>query len=259
MGSKNFMNSKPRLDDERSSWTLSHTRPKDKMMLSITLWTGEIVSGFSQFSAANSTLKYQKVRQLVPIVMSFSHPSCMQQQTRMQKKWGQPSNNLHNRQERNNSAPQETKGKNDTRHTGSSWTVQSSTKYMFSPKFLLLNHWTTKPLPISLISSSCIMYVPSHQLHLPAVWLLHLPCAHLKSSGQCAFFHQAPFLQNYLPYSLQHSSSIASFKSTHNTHLLNSKHWREFWSYMALPLCVCVCVCGGTDGKDVESTKCICL
>ena len=45
VGSKTATNNEPRLDDKKSSWTLCHTRPKDR----INRLTGEIVSGYSQF------------------------------------------------------------------------------------------------------------------------------------------------------------------------------------------------------------------
>ena len=58
-----------------------------------------------------------------------------------------------------------------------------STKLFFS----LFNHWTTKPLPISPMSSGCTFRLASFA-HLPMLNSFFLSSAHLKSFGWCAFF-----------------------------------------------------------------------
>ena len=83
----------------------------------------------------------------------------------------------------------------------------------FCAKFLSLNHWTTKPLPISTVSSSC-MFGLANSVHLLILdsFIFHPLTSY---AGPPAFLCQA--LWNDLPYSFWHSSSVASFKSTLKT------------------------------------------
>ena len=80
------------------------------------------------------------------------------------------------------------------------WSYVLYTSFLLSPAFttkllfLPLNHWTTKPLPISAISPSC-MFCLIDRLSADA-WLHRFPPAHLKSSDQRAFFYQPPLLWN---------------------------------------------------------------
>ena len=100
-------------------------------------------------------------------------------------------------------------------YAGSLMNAVLSTQLLFLP----LNHWTTKSLPVSLISSRC-MFCLTNSVCLTI--LVYLPSVQLKSSGQCTFYYQAPFLWNNLSYSLWCSSSMASSKSALKTHLFPS-------------------------------------
>ena len=74
---------------------------------------------------------------------------------------------------------------------------------------------------------------PSAKLLSANSQLLRLSSAHPKPSGQCTCY-QAPLLWNTLPCSLQHSSSIATFKSALKAHLFSSALWMP---------CLCAVVC----------------
>ena len=74
---------------------------------------------------------------------------------------------------------------------------------------------------------------PSTKLLSANSQLLRLSFAHPKPSGQCTCC-QAPLLWNNLPCSLQHSSSIATFKSALKAHLFSSALWMP---------CLCAVVC----------------
>ena len=83
------------------------------------------------------------------------------------------------------------------------------------------------PFYDTLISSSCIFHLANSFICLHST-----PSSSIcspKSSGQCAFFYQAPSLWNNLPYSFYNPSSAASFKSALKTHLF--------------PSCLCACCC----------------
>ena len=89
---------------------------------------------------------------------------------------------------------------------------------------------------LSLVSSSCPFHL-TNSVHLPK---LRLPSTCLKSSGQPAFFCQVPLLWNNLPYSLRHSSSVASFKSALKTHLFSSWLWMPCLCHLCAIGFVCV-------------------
>ena len=122
--------------------------------------------------------------------------------------------------------------------------------------FLPSNHWTIKPLPISLISSSCIFHLANSGC-LP---IFNFFVFHPLTSSLLV---DAPLLWNNLPDSVPHSSSIASFKSALKTHLFSSGLWMPclcvcvcVWvrahMHVCMYACVCVHVCVGSDKKDVE-------
>ena len=76
-----------------------------------------------------------------------------------------------------------------------------------------------------------------------------------------AFSHWALLCWNSLPSSLQHSSSIAAFKSALKTHLFSSKHWiacYRIWLTCVLvhaSVCVCVCVCVREREREREGER----
>ena len=87
-------------------------------------------------------------------------------------------------------------------------------------KVLLLVFKALNDLAPSYLSDLIHLYVPSRQLRSSAdTRVLRLPPVRLSSAGQRSFNYQAPALWNNLPYSLRHSDSVASFKSSLKTHL----------------------------------------
>ena len=127
--------------------------------------------------------------------------------------------------------------------------------------FLPLNHWTTKPLPISVISPSC-MFRLIDCLSADA-WLHCLAPAHLESSGQRAFFYQSPLLWDKSTLlSVRRCSSIASFKSAIKTHLFSSELWMPCPSApgcVPVVLWVYLWVSVGRFEKDGEWSVAVCL
>ena len=96
------------------------------------------------------------------------------------------------------------------------------------------------------------LYVLFHQLCSSAnTWCLHLPSAHLKTSGRHASFYSAPLLWNNLPYSLQHfflnitSRSIVSPLDSECLACVHVSGW----------FCVCVCVCVCTCMRVLKVMK----
>ena len=68
--------------------------------------------------------------------------------------------------------------------------------------------------------------------------LISLFVVEVPSSSQ-----HAPLFWNNVPYSLQHTSSTASFKSALKTHLFPFKHWIDHCMAHLFVCVVCVCVC----------------
>jgi hypothetical protein len=63
-------------------------------------------------------------------------------------------------------------------------------------------------------------YTPSRQLRSSTdSRILRLPTVRTKSFGQRSFSYQAPCIWNPLPFSLRHSASSSSFRSSLKTYL----------------------------------------
>ena len=69
---------------------------------------------------------------------------------------------------------------------------------------------------------------------------------YLKSSGQCAFFYQAPLSRKNLPYSLSLSHPFFHsiiFKSALESHLFPCEHSMLIVVWLCVPVCACMRMC----------------
>ena len=98
------------------------------------------------------------------------------------------------------------------------------------------------PFYDTLISSCCIFHLANSFVCLHSTPSSPSPSCSPKSSGQRAFFYQAPSLWNNPPYSLCNASS-ASFKSALKTHLSPSCLCACCCVLLVLCLCACACMC----------------
>ena len=109
-----------------------------------------------------------------------------------------------------------------------------STKFFFLP----LNQWTTKPFPVSLVSSSC-MFRLANSVRLPTLDSFVFHHAHLKSSGSTRLLLSSTITleQSFLLSPKNNGRrvpSIESFTSSLVTHFFSSGLWM---------LCLCACSC----------------
>ena len=91
-------------------------------------------------------------------------------------------------------------------------------------KIALLCFKSFNNLAPSYISDLLHVYTPSRQLRSASdTRIFRIPSCRTKTHGQRSFSYQAPILWNQLPYSVRHSLTLTSFKSSLKTHLFSQQ------------------------------------